>query len=384
MKNIQSILWQTGMIAGALLLILFLTLKSYHGNVTALFHIDRSISDEYELPEYTVLLNGLGYDGMEYYQIARNVPLFVQPEEWPRLRSIPPGPYAHQRILLPLLAFILGLGRDVLIPYAFLAINLLSLIGAALVIIESKKKNVLLFAAALVLSPAATVGLHFSLAEPLTIFLLTVFLDRFIKHERIGWIDVLLLIAIVLTREINILFIGGTGLYLLWKKHWKDALLLIIPVLMFVALHGLIYAIFQQIPFLWSAEKNGIPLYAIFELLLGGRGYDRYTLSAILLFLLFVFPAFLIVIRHFVVRKNIEYIPFMLLLFLIVMLLMPDHIWGSITSIGRVITPVYPLFIFFAMKENTMSTRTISAFMLLLGLGAALGLAFSFHPFMLA
>jgi RsiW-degrading membrane proteinase PrsW (M82 family) len=63
------------------------------------------------------------------------------------------------------------------------------------------------------------------------------------------------------------------------------------------------------------------------------------------------------------------------------MLVMPDYIWGSITSIGRVITPIYPLFIFLLMERDTKWSRTLAVIILLIGIGAAIGLATSIHPY---
>ncbi len=63
---------------------------------------------------------------------------------------------------------------------------------------------------------------------------------------------------------------------------------------------------------------------------------------------------------------------------------MPDHIVGSITSIGRVITPVYPLLLFLCASRDSRMARILACAILIIGLGAAAGLASVIHPYTLA
>jgi hypothetical protein len=66
------------------------------------------------------------------------------------------------------------------------------------------------------------------------------------------------------------------------------------------------------------------------------------------------------------------------------MLLMPKYIWGSITSIGRVITPVYPLTVLLLAHRDSPLTRMLAIGILVLGLVTGVGLALILHPFTLA
>ncbi len=384
--------WLLILLTAILLGIAALTLAPYNWNPSALFHIDRSISDAYPQPKGTVVLEMPGYDGMEYWQIARNVPLLFSPSRWEDISSLPPGAYAHQRMLLPVLAYGLALGQDELLPWSFLIINILSLIGTCALFAFKLPSPSLWrgaggegwYAIGLALCPAAMVALHFSVAEPLSLLLTTAFILRYLDRSRIDEMQLILLSLLVLTREINILFVGAILLFVLCKGRWKDALRLLIPIGVFFALHAFIYAVFHQIPFLWSADKKDLPLVAIFELLSGARGYNQYTLSSIGLFVLFVLPAFVVVCADLWRKRSLEFLPTMLLIFLGVMLAMPDHIWGSITSIGRVITPVYPLFFIYAATRDRWPHRLIALAVAILGVISAIGLALIVHPFTLA
>jgi hypothetical protein len=358
------------------------SIHPYEWRPSALFHLDKTIADTHHLPLGTVILEVPAYDGAGYYQIARDIPSIFNPSAWPALRSVPPGAYAYQRFLLPLLAWNFGLGQEPLIPWAFLLINLTAIIGLAY-FLQRQYPNRSYSIVALCLCPAAIVGLHFSLAEPLTLLLTTVFLVRFSKAEKIDIWNVALLCALVLTREVMVLFVGTLGLWLLYRQNWKSMVLLIIPVSTFVALHSFIYAITGDIPFLWSAAKNTLPFQAMLTLIGGGYGYNKYTATSIPLALGFVLPG-LVWCLYLIWRKQLTFTVFGSLCFLGLMSLMPDHIWGSITSIGRVITPVYPLVWLMSCQKPGRPASLLLISMFAIGCIAAVGLISSIHPFHLA
>jgi hypothetical protein len=376
--------WPLAFLLVALCGLLFVTLKPYHGNVTALFHMDQSTYRQHSpLEKNFVILDVPGYDGEQYYQIARHLLSVFIPSQWPDITSHSVTiAYSYQRFLLPLTAFLLSFGNRALLPYSFLFIQLVSVIGVFW-IVAKRFPHKAAYALAIALSPAAMVGLHFSLAEPLTLLILTAFLVRFIDHKKLHTIDIILLSLFVLGREVNIIFVISLLPYLCWKKRWHDAFLLIIPIATFFCLHLLIFKIFQEIPFLWSTDKRAFPLSAITDILVGHKGYNMYTLSSIALFLGFVVPATLWSLWNLWKKQTRIFLPLFSLLFLGVMMTMPDHIWGSITSIGRVITPVYPLVILQTVERDTPVARAIAIAIVALGLGIGLSLALIPHPYTL-
>lgn len=369
------------MIAGLLLLI-GLTLAPYNWNPSALIHTDEVMHAVHPLPSGFVVLEVPAYDGSQYYQIARDMRMIFDPVQWPELASRPPLSYAYQRFLLPFVVFALSLGDETALPWVFLIVNIASLILATVVMNRWKGGN-LLATFALVFCPSAMVGLHFSIAEPLALLLLAGFLTRYVTYGRLGWFDIVLLSLLVLSREVNILFVGTVLLYTLYKRHWKDTAMTLIPIGVFAALHGLIYAIFGDFPFLISAGSNNVPGWSALKVVLGVRGYDMYTLSAAALFVGFVLPGFLWS-GWSIIKGNRSFAVIGFFLFLCVMLTMPDNIWGSITSIGRVITPVYPLAAIAFAQHKTRLTSLLTLGILLLGLGAGLGLSLIPHPFFIA
>lgn len=369
-------------IAAMLAALVWANVQPYSGNVSAMFHLDELMNESRPVPKGFAVLTVPAYDGAHYYQIARNIPAIASPDRWPELLGQSTLSYAYQRILLPAAGFILAVGQEAALPYTFLLINVASLLIAAYLIVK-KGSGYAPYAAAVAFCPSAMVGLHFMLAEPLSLLLLTVFLLRFSKNEKLEWFDVLYLSLLPLSREVNVLFVGTVFLYVLWKRQWKDVALCMIPFASFFLLHGLIFAIFGDVPFLMSTGKTTYPFQAVFELITGVYGYNRLTLTSIPLFLFFVLPGLAWTAALIIRKKDRSYLAFGSLMFLILMTLMPDHIWGSITSIGRVITPVYPLTILLAARHDTWTARWIASMAALIGLAAGWALALNVHPFII-
>lgn len=367
------------------------TLLPYGGHPSALLHYGADQAAR-ELPNGFVVLNVPSYDGALYFRIATQLPLLLSADGRDMLSTMEPKSYAYQRILLPAVASILALGRASAIPWALLFINLAAAIATGAVVARGTQNPLAILA--LVLSPAMLLGLHFSLAEPLTILLLTAFLIRARERAPLHTLDtraqewallqpfdVMLLSLAVLTREINILFVLGTAAWLLLGRRWKDATWTLVPIAVFAVWHSVIFSIFEQWPFFLSADKRGLPLRAVWEIVSGQNGYTAYTLSSIALLLLFVLPVLCWSLWQ-VVRRREYALPLLgTLAFALLMLCMPDHIWGSITSIGRVITPVYPCAILALAARDTWPTRTMLSATMLLGLAVGLSLALNTHSF---
>lgn len=366
-------------VAGAVAVFVTASMAPYQFAPSSLFHIDHTIADQHTLPAGTMVLEVPAYDGAGYYQIARTLPSVFTPSQWPALKNMPPTPYAYQRFLLPLLAWIVALGQEAAIPWAFLGINTLAIVALAY-FLQRRYPNQTLSIVALCLCPAAIVGLHFSLAEPLTLLLTTLFVWRFNQTEKIDATNLLLLSGLVLAREVMILFIGVLGLWLLYRKNWRSVALLLVPAAVFLGLHTFIYLMSGSIPFLWSAAKNTLPFEAMFTLIFGGYGYTKFTATSIPLAVLFVLPGLYWCLAE-IKAKRINFAVFGSFCFLGLMTLMPDHIWSSITSIGRVITPVYPLVWISTQSRPSRLARSLQMSMLIIGGIAAVGLASSVHPY---
>jgi hypothetical protein len=364
--------------------ILLLTLKPYDWNITALFHMDTLVSSRDTPPRNFVVLSVPGFDGEQYYEIARHIPMIIRPQGWDNLRSLPPGVYAYQRILLPVTAFLLSAGRERTLPFAFLGINLMSLL-LTFTLMRQRSDASPLYALALVLSPAALLGLHFNITEPLTLLLLTLFIGRFEKKQTIDGTGSLLLTLILLSREVNVLLLGFVGIFLLLRRDWKAIPHLILPAVIFCVWQLAMKQIFGTAPFFMNTETHQWPGNGVWTLLTGGYGeINLYSVSALAILFLVILPGILWTARTLLYERKIRFLPAGALCFLIVMLLLPVETFGSVTGVGRVVTPVYPFLLMEAMEKQSPAGRTIASIILGLGLVSAIGFALIVHPYSLA
>ncbi len=370
--------WLGPSIAAACIAILLgIMLAPYGGNSSALFHYGTD-QETTSLPSGFVVLDLPSYDGALYYRIARQLPFIFSLEGRSTLATIEPKSYAYQRILLPAVAAIVSVGDIDLLPWTFLLANVTALFATAYIL--AKHGHHALAILALVLCPAAMLGLHFSLAEPLTIFLLTTFLLRQGEEKRVSPMDAVILSLAVLAREVNVLFVGFLIAWLFWHRRPLGAAWLLLPLAVFALWHSVIFSIFHEWPFFLSTDKRGFPLIAIWEVVSGMKGYNAYTFSSIALLFGFVVPTLLWTAWR-AVRGDHSLSTLGALAFLLLMLCMPDHVWGSVTSIGRVITPVYPCAVLALTKRDSWPARGILSATLLLGLGVGLSLALNMHVF---
>lgn len=361
--------------------VLVLELKPYDFRLTAVFHMDARTATGNPMPKDFVILSIPSYDGAQYYQVARNIPRVVNPGRWDELLHRNPGSYAYQRFLLPLLAYVLSFGNAFLLPFTFVGINMLALLGVAFLLLKNGVKP--LYAIALALCPAAMLAMHFTLAEPLTMLLIAFTLLRYRKHGAFGPWEIAALSLAVLAREVNILFVLYLAGWSALKLRWKDVALLIIPAAVFAGFHAVLFGIFGNIPFFTSTGARQFPGSAAFDLIIGRSGYDAMSFSSLTLIALFVLPGIVFALHDIWKRRDVDVLSLGALAFFCLMLIMPKYIWGSITSIGRVITPVYPLTVLLLASRDSAITRTLAAGILFLGLVTGIGLALIVHPFTL-
>ncbi|MDD5055174.1 MAG: hypothetical protein PHZ00_02800 [Candidatus Peribacteraceae bacterium] len=372
---------------GIMLVLIGLTLlnvKPYGWNITALFHMDSYVASLDPPPENFVVLSVPGFDGEQYYQIAKHIPLLSTQEGRKTLRSLPPGVYAYQRILLPLTAFILSAGQERGLPYAFLGINLISLM--LIFVLMRRLWNVpTLYALALALCPAAILGLHFNITEPLTLLLLTLFIGRFRNKETLDFTGSLLLTLILLSREVNVLLLGFVTVYLFWRRNWKALPHLILPAVIFCLWQLVLASIFGSAPFFMNTSTGQWPGNGVWTLVTGGYGgITRYSLSALSILFLLILPGIVWTTGTLQRERKIRFLSAGALCFLIVMLLLPREVFGSVTGVGRVVTPVYPFLLMEAMEKRSPAARGIASVILVLGLITAIGFALTIHPYTLA
>lgn len=354
--------------------------RQYDYNLSGLLHMDVPFGEAHQVPSGLVLYQDAAYDGMLYYQVARDIPaLFTGGET--SLQS----PYRFQRIALPLLMYITALGNEHAFPFALVAINILASVASfALMLLLIRKVNIHAFT--IVCNPAVLVGILYSLTEPLSLLLMVLFFVMWEQHARRlnGWMLLILLLSL-LARETTVFLIGLLFVWFLWKRQWKDAVLVLIPMALFTAWQYFLVMRLGAVAFQANGNVIDFPFVGpitLIQWLL--EGLNSYRLSALGV-LFFVVPLLFAVGKEWVQRwRALDVYAFLLMGLTITMLCMDSHMWGAITSIGRVVTPIYPVYALYAAERDTWVERVLSAILIVVSVVAAIGIAWVKHPYVIS
>ena len=356
--------------------------RQYGYNVSALLHMDVVFGTDHAVAPGVVLYEDGGYDGMLYYEVARDLPaLFTGGAV--SLDS----PYRFQRVVLPLLVYGFSFGDPARFPLVTLLVNLAAILGTFAVILRvTKKADVHAFA--VVFNPAMLVGLLYALTEPLSMFFMALFFARWEKKGRmVDWAGALALLVSLLARETTVFLIGLLVLWLLYRRQWKQLLPLVAAGALFVAWQWFLYARLGSLPFRTGGGILTYPFHGpamtLWWAATQGGMKQLYRLSSLALL---AFVALLAASLGLDWKKRTGAQPMLFLLsgLTLVMFSMDPHMWGALTSIGRVVTPFYPAYVLYASSRDTPRYRALSWFLVAFSVVAAVGIAYVSHPFTLS
>jgi hypothetical protein len=367
-----------------LIALVALSISFYNWNLSVLFRTGQDYAEVHQFPKDMVLLEEGGYDGMLYYQIARDVPrLFGFGEE----TSIPyQSQYRYQRIGLPVFAAVFSLGNEQWLSTVFVLINIVAVMGS-LFLMLSLAGNRILHALTIALNPAALVGILYNLTEPLSLFFVTLFFFLWEKSGgKIQWPHVIALTISVFARETTLILIVLIALYLFWKKRWKEGVFTSLSLAPFFLWQWILTMRFDMLPLENSAGALNFPLSGPLALAVWSiEDPSMFRLSALAFLLLFVLPLTMYELKVWF-GKNAErsFHLFLLTGLTTAMLSMDAHIWGVVTSIGRVIAPIYGAYAAFAIQHDTAMEKVLSVALISVSIVAAIGIAYTHHPFLLS
>jgi hypothetical protein len=163
-------------------------------------------------PSLTVEPHSLGYDGQFYYRLALD-PFLTQPTD--HGVQLPNPPYRQQRLLYPLVVWLLSLGRPSLVPAALILVNFLALclLGWAGGAYSQSLGRHALWGVTFALYPGFLLSLSRDLTEVLEVSLLLSGL-LLLRRER-HFLAALLLALAVLAREMALVVVAaGLALWL--------------------------------------------------------------------------------------------------------------------------------------------------------------------------
>ncbi len=161
-----------------------------------------------------------GYDGQFTYFIAADPSPASVVYQIQTVRADVPA-YRYQRILLPLLARLLGLGQPALIAWTIPLINLIAqVLGVALLERLLLQLNVSRWYALVYgLYPGLAVAVRADLTEPLAYTLVIVAYFLFWRERY--WLSALCFGLALLGKETTVFFLGAQLLYTFFNKQWR-------------------------------------------------------------------------------------------------------------------------------------------------------------------
>lgn len=247
------------------------------------------IGDTFKAPQYwtpqTVVHQGsVGYDGQFYYYIAHDPFILEHAHD-----HIDAPAYRYQRIMYPLAAWLLSLGRPKWIPYAMVAINFLSILTGTwtiLLILRRHRRSpwYALFYAGF---PGFLFSLLRSLPEPMAMALVVVAVYFHIKGNIRA--QALSLGLAALTQETTLLVAMGFLIASIYEKDLRSCLYLLFPPLVYGLWRLYLYGQFQTVSFLAGIGNFGPPFLGILEKWMSlGRAGLTCAATTELLFLLMV------------------------------------------------------------------------------------------------
>jgi len=182
-----------------------------------------------------------GYDGQFAYQIA------VNPTGAAPYLDVPA--YRYQRILYPLVARFLALGRSEWVPWTLILVNWFALMAGTWMMerLLTRYDASPWYALGFGLYSGQLLSFRLDLNEPLAAFLILVALWAV---ERKRWVEVGLFLALAgLAKETSAIFLGGILVWLLWRRLFREAFIV-------GALGGIPLVAYQAFLALWLGSPG--------------------------------------------------------------------------------------------------------------------------------
>lgn len=216
----------------------------------------------------TIEKRSSGYDGQFYYRLS--VDPFTRAKKEHGIEIDAP-PYRHQRILYPLLTWVLsGFGRQQAVPWALIGTNLLGLlvIAYAASAIMKRAGRHALWGLLVALYPGFLFTLRADLTEITEASMLVLAVHE-LQRRRQGS-GVLFLSLAVLAKEVALLAPATALALFVWERvrrdrrdrtiHWTTWC---VPLLVFCAWQGVLRLVWGQFPMSAAQQLNGTPFTAV-------------------------------------------------------------------------------------------------------------------------
>jgi hypothetical protein len=342
------------------LLVLALSL-AHGGNVSALMMLpdDGPCPRALGVPKGVVVFTEEGYDGYLYYYIARDLSLVHGCA----------GGKRYQRILYPLLVWLLALGRDSLIPLMMSLVNVLA-IGAgtwlmAVWLAELGRSPWLALFYGLSLGHVLVIQYALPGAVALLFSLAGAF--AYLRRERVVLASALFTLAL-LARETSVLLLAPLTIWTLYKRRLKDMIVLGLALAPYLAWIGALWLRFGSLEMMESNISNVTPDLEGLRLFLSKIDFhsglrELLRTASSLPYLGFVLLCLgLGAWRLPKSGSDQERLWSWMLVFIsLASLILAEGMWGFISCIGRVTLCLVPAAILFAVQREDRPGKLLLA-----------------------
>ncbi|MBI3800783.1 MAG: hypothetical protein HY268_27865 [Deltaproteobacteria bacterium] len=197
----------------------------------------RDLFNQSRSPQQVIVLSRDGYDGQYCYGLALD-PFTKERERYGI--TVDNLSYRGQRILYPVLAHVLALGRIGWVPWSLIVVNYLTVCWLALSAARLAKLFAVpaIYGLAIAFLPGVILGLARDLSDPLAISLMV--FSLLLLHSRRSAIAAGMLALAVLARETVVLLAGALFFHSVWQSlqkqsPWSKSILFAIPVAAYVS-----------------------------------------------------------------------------------------------------------------------------------------------------
>ncbi|RJP75158.1 MAG: hypothetical protein C4532_01030 [Candidatus Abyssobacteria bacterium SURF_17] len=368
----------------AYLILVLYAIAPYDYNLSSLIRIGAAnpFFNPRVLEPGTVVFNdpasgGDGYDGQFYYYAVKG---FLMKE------PVAPNPFRVQRILYPLVAYVLALGRPQLLPFTMLAVNIMAIAASAVFLWMMIRDlavgpSLLLFYS---LNIGFLIAVFYDVATPLCIGLVAV--AAYFYSREMLWPASALLGLSLLAQENGLIAVAALAAWLMGKKNIRGALIISASLLPWALWQVLLLKRFGQLPMQMSGHHLEMPFVGMISQLASLKlpGDWRGNLRELSVYPFMLFVVMLLVVSAIELRKRPSDYTFVLLLHALVGICFNnEQIWSStITSPGRALAGVFP---FLVLCYAHGRSRGLRALLILSGILTLMGVLRIFlmqpHPF---
>ena len=320
---------------------------------------------------------GDGYDGQFYYYMIKN--LFMGQEG-------SANPFRYQRLLYPLLAYTVALGRPGLVPLSMFLVNLAAIAASAFFLWKLVRDSTLRAEYLLLytLNIGFLIAVFYDVATPVCVGLI-VCAAYFYARERL-WLAASMLALSMLAQENAAIVLAALCAWLVWKKNLRGAFTLATAVLPWAAWQVFLWGRYGDLPLIMSGNHFRLPFAGMISQITSLRlpGGLIASLRELSVYPMMIFVLALLIVSIFEMKKRPSVFMLVLLFHALVGISFnKEQIWSStITSSARALASVFPFLLVCYVRERSAGLRLLiilSAILVLIGIARIL--LMPSHPF---